>query len=95
MSGEDILDPQAPPVPRNVELQRPRKITCEFCECELGSSGEYKKLSDKAKKYRDAEETIERMEAELATLRADLATARQSVSVAVVEPARLTPGIAL
>lgn len=48
-----------------------KKITCEFCESELGPSGEYKKLSDKAKKMRDAEETIDANEKLIGELRAE------------------------
>jgi hypothetical protein len=67
------------------EPGRPKKITCEFCECELGASGEYKKLSDKAKLYRDAEETIERLQSELVSLRADLTAARQATPAPVTD----------
>lgn len=72
MAEGDILDggrgnPPPPPDPN-----RPRKITCEFCECELGSSGEYKKLSDKAKGFRKAEETIADLEGTISTLRQEI-----------------------
>lgn len=70
----DVLDSGAPP---RVEPVRIKKITCEFCDCELGTSGEYKKLSDKAKMFREAEDTIEtlrenvvRLEAEITALKA-------------------------
>lgn len=64
----DVIDGVPPTVPE----PRPRKITCEFCECELGSSGEYKKLSDKAKKFRESEEIIEDLEGTIATLRGEI-----------------------
>ena len=63
----DILDPPAnvpdPPAPSR------RKITCEFCECELGQSGEYKHLSETAKTYRKLKDENEKLEGALATAR--------------------------
>jgi hypothetical protein len=81
-------------LPRS-EPGRPRKITCEFCECELGNSGEYKRLSEKAKGYRDSDEKIERLQAELMSVRADLATARQAVPAPVTQRDTRPGGIAL
>jgi len=52
-----------------IEAERPKKITCEFCECELGRSGEYKQLSETAKKYRKLKDENEKLEGELATCR--------------------------
>lgn len=52
-----------------VEIERPKKITCEFCECELGRSGEYKQLSDTAKRYRKLKDENEKLEGTLATVR--------------------------
>lgn len=71
--------------PRN-DSGRPRKITCEFCECELGVSGEYKKLSEKAKAYRDSEEKIENLQAELASVRSELTAAKSALVAATPAP---------
>jgi hypothetical protein len=54
------------------EPTRTRKIKCEFCECELGASGEYMRLSEKAKGLRKAEETIEELNKELGRTRTEL-----------------------
>lgn len=63
---EDILNPEGGNTPPpNLR----RKITCEFCECELGTSGEYKSLSETAKKYRGLKEANEKLQGELAKVR--------------------------
>lgn len=48
-----------------------KDIQCEFCECTLTKGGEYLNLSDKAKKMRKSNETIENLEGQLATLRTE------------------------
>jgi DNA repair exonuclease SbcCD ATPase subunit len=84
----DVIDaggggntPPPPPDPG-----RPRKITCEFCECDLGNSGEYKKLSDKAKGFREAEETIEKLNATISELRAEITALKAQIPAPVVGP---------
>jgi predicted RNase H-like nuclease (RuvC/YqgF family) len=57
------------PAPAIVDIDRPKKITCEFCECELGKSGEYKQLSEAAKRYRKLKDENEKLEGTLATVR--------------------------
>jgi hypothetical protein len=72
----DDLLPGAPPVaapPSPVPLRA--KITCEFCECQLAPSGEYLRLSDRAKAIRGLEEKIETLGADLELARVALATA--------------------
>lgn len=64
----DILNPSPTPTPS----ERPGKITCEFCECELGRSGEYKQLSETAKKYRKLKDENEKLEGTLATVRQEV-----------------------
>lgn len=61
-----IIDPPANDPPRPDSR---RKITCEFCECELGMSGEYKQLSETAKRYRKLKDDNEKLEGTLATVR--------------------------
>ena len=58
--------------PATVDLDRPKKITCEFCECELGRSGEYKQLSETAKRYRKLKDDNEKLEGTLATVRQEV-----------------------
>ena len=60
------------PAPATVDLDRPKKITCEFCECELGKSGEYKQLSETAKRYRKLKDDNEKLEGTLATVRQEV-----------------------
>jgi hypothetical protein len=76
----DIIDegntgkpPVVPPEPGR------RKIVCEFCECELGADGSYKKLSDKARGFREHDEalaglqkTIGEKDREIAALKAQI-----------------------
>jgi len=81
MTPEDILNPSIP----TPEVPRNRKITCEFCECELGMSGEYKSLSEKAKKLRKLADDNEKLEGTLATVRQekeDLARRLQELQAA-------------
>lgn len=49
--------------------ERPKSVTCEFCECVLFASGEVKKKSDKAKAMEKAAEKLEVVEAAAKTER--------------------------
>lgn len=71
---DDIIESNVPPPPMRIENEpvRSRKIVCEFCESELGPSGEYKRLSDKAKKFRDLEEKNDQLEMELTSARREI-----------------------
>jgi predicted RNase H-like nuclease (RuvC/YqgF family) len=60
------------PAPVVVDVGRPKKITCEFCECELGKSGEYVELSAKAKMLRKLKDENEKLEGTLATVRQEV-----------------------
>lgn len=66
---DDILNDTPPAVLPTVGGHK--KVTCEFCECELGQSGEYKKLSEKARKFRKLEEENEKLDGTIATLRTE------------------------
>lgn len=44
---------------------RDRRVVCEFCSCEIGPDGSYKKLSAEAREMRDRERTIETLREEL------------------------------
>lgn len=58
-----------PVVPTPEPAPGRRKIRCEFCETELGSSGEFVRLSDRAKKLRSLEESNEALEKVVADVR--------------------------
>lgn len=73
-SPEEII-----PAPAIVDVDRPKKITCEFCECELGKSGEYKQLSETAKRYRKLKDENEKLEGELTKSRQDVATLQREI----------------
>jgi hypothetical protein len=45
-----------------------QKIVCEFCGCQLAPSGEVLKLGDEAKKFRDHNESKEKMEKQISQL---------------------------
>lgn len=65
--NELLPNPNPVPVPSpSPEPARAHKVTCEFCECVLGPSGEYVSLSEKAKTLRKQSETIEALREELA-----------------------------
>lgn len=69
----DIMDPPGgPPAPSGGGERFPNKVTCEFCECELGRSGEYKQLSDTAKRYRKLKDENEKLEGELTKTRQEV-----------------------
>ena len=78
---EDILNP-----PAVVDIERPKKITCEFCECELGKSGEYKQLSDTAKKYRKMKDDNEKLEGSLATARQEIEDLKRKIEETAPKP---------
>ena len=83
--AEDILDggtPRTPPAdpPRN------RRIVCEFCDCELGADGSYKKLSDKAKAFRDSEETIETLQETIVARDQEIVALKARQPAPVAEP---------
>lgn len=57
------------PIERPIREERPKSVTCEFCECVLFASGEVKKKSDKAKAMEKAQDKLEAIEAESKTAR--------------------------
>lgn len=71
---DDILDPVPNPSPVPLVSRGPRKIVCQFCECELAVDGMVLKGSDKAKKLRKSEEEIEERERTIAILRQEITT---------------------
>ena len=87
--GSSLLPPDpgdpspAPPV------RRADHITCEFCQCTLAPSGEYIRLSDRAKELRDQGETIDRLRADLTESEAQIAEAGRLLDEARAHIARL------
>ena len=71
----DPLLPPDPPEPVDPPLVRPKRLVCEFCDCALAPSGEFVRLSDKAKTFRTQDDRIDTLNAELASARDDIATA--------------------
>lgn len=91
---DDIIDPvpttRNEPAPRAVGM--PRKVICQFCDCELAIDGMVLKGSEKAKKMRVADELIEEKERTIAALRQEITTlkaARESIP----EPVRSGRGL--
>lgn len=79
--GDPLLPSSVPP---SSEPQgRTRKIRCEFCECETVGSGDYLKLSDKAKRLRGLEETNEKLEGTISDLRKEIETLRERIPASV------------
>jgi hypothetical protein len=91
---DDILEP---PVSRSDPPARtpglPRKVICQFCECELAIDGMVLKGSDKAKKLRKAEEEIEERERLIATLRSEITDLKARVAPANADSARGARGL--
>jgi predicted RNase H-like nuclease (RuvC/YqgF family) len=84
MPESDILNPSVG-LPAT-EDNRPRKITCEFCECQLGKSGEYQSLSDKAKKFRKLADENEKLEGELANARMTIEDMKRKMEEVAPKP---------
>jgi hypothetical protein len=85
----DIMDPPsggAPPAPERGE-RFPNKVTCEFCECELGRSGEYKQLSETAKRYRKLKDENEKLEQDLTKVRQECEELRRKLEALAPKPA--------
>lgn len=69
----NLNEPPTPPAP---DVAPPTgKVTCEFCSCTLGPSGEYLQLSPRAKELRALEDTLDTVRGELAAAREDVAAA--------------------
>jgi hypothetical protein len=63
-----------------------RKIVCEFCDCEVGVDGSYKKLSDKAKSFRDQEERIEALNKTLGEKDREIAALKAQIPAPPANP---------
>jgi hypothetical protein len=64
---DDLL----PPAPTPLPADRPRKLTCEFCECQLAPNGDVMSVSDRAKTYRDLKDKLDALKADLEAARAN------------------------
>lgn len=54
----------------------PKKLVCEFCECQLAPSGEVLRMGEAAKNYRKLGETIEAKDKEIRRLEGELQTVK-------------------
>jgi len=81
-----VSDNPLPPSPDNPNpaLPEPARVApargpvrCEFCECPLAPSGEFTKLSPRAKELRDLEQTLTDERAKSAALETDNSTLRR------------------
>jgi|ERR1700722_2298820 len=67
---------------------RGKTVVCEFCECPISiESGEWKKLSDKAKDYRSLQDRFDAKVAELATLQTKYDDVKVKLDAALAAPA--------
>lgn len=57
-----------------------RKTTCEFCECSLTPAGDVLTVSDKAKRFRKHDETIEKHVARIAELETEVRELRTKLT---------------
>jgi len=60
----------------------PKRINCEFCDCQLASSGEVLKRSTRAKELIALEETVDDLRAEVAAAKAAVLAAEQATATA-------------
>ena len=72
--ADPLLPPDPPDDPPAPAPVRRTQLTCEFCECPLAPSGEYVRLSARAKELRKLEETLDALRAELETAQTATAT---------------------
>ena len=82
-----------PPITEGVPRSepRPKKITCEFCDCALTAEGElYGKLSDKAKAFRSLEDENAKLKVKNAELQASLDAALHTDPKPDDKPAKYT-----
>lgn len=75
------VTPAATPAP----TRERHSITCEFCECQLGPDGSYKKLSEAARAMRDRERTIDTLREELADTKKQAAVVKTALETAIVK----------
>lgn len=81
MDPAEILPGNMPAQPPAPEPTRGAKnIACDFCECSLTPSGDFLKLSDKAKQLRDQGETLEKANAKILELTRELQEARNAIA---------------
>ena len=66
MGSPNLLPPDPPDPSPAPTGRRQTEVVCEFCECALTPSGEYIRLSDRAKELRGQGERIEALKAEIA-----------------------------
>jgi hypothetical protein len=79
-----------PPTPTPESGAPSGKVTCEFCQCVLGPSGEYMQLSPRAKELRAIDDTLSTVREELAASQRDLAEALRERDEANAEVRRLS-----
>jgi hypothetical protein len=88
MDPREALPPENPPAPAIVPPEPPPlrtgPITCEFCECSLTPHGHALKLSDKARKWRDHADDIDKLNAKINELETKVRT--QQAEIAVLTP---------
>jgi len=60
-----------------------KRLTCDFCGCQLTPHGDVLKMGDDAKRYRDAADTIEKLERQIQALKDELRDARAALPPAV------------
>lgn len=65
--ADDLLPGDPPPPP---PAGRGSRLTCDFCGCSLAPSGDVLRMSDAAKKFRDANDVIAALEKKVTQLQA-------------------------
>lgn len=86
-----VTEGEPTPIPMPEPSGRSKVITCEFCECKLFAGGDVKEFSAKAKKLRDADETIASLEKDLAASGAEVSRLNSELEAVKQKIAELQP----
>jgi len=86
---ESDPEPSPPPVPARAPGSY---TTCEFCECKVTRSGEVYSMSEKARSYRDANEShrkeISKLNEQIENLQREIAAKEAQIAALKGTPAR-------
>lgn len=84
-----MSDPLLPPdpTPTPAPASAAKKIRCEFCGCQLVTSGEVLEMGEKARSYRDMSEHLTNARADLARVNERIRELETQLATALAPPA--------
>jgi hypothetical protein len=82
----ESIPPVIPPAPGSGPAGKNPRCVCEFCGCHLTPTGEIIRIPEgaEARKYREANETLERKDKEIARLQGELAEVKRKLDAGEV-----------